>query len=138
MFSSWSSKKDLQAAARDEYALIQQLIDMLRADGGDQAGAQLVAGEYAQKKGSLGCQQHPLSPLPASAYARGRARGRAHRVRTHASVRRPAAQSGHKQDKKKSATPPPTPRAVLRRARLSLHRSSAAAPTANRQRRIDR
>lgn len=47
MFTSWSSKKDLAQAEekRDDDALVQQLIDKLRSDGGDKAGEQLVAGE---------------------------------------------------------------------------------------------
>jgi hypothetical protein len=44
MFASWS-KKELVKEDRDEEGLVQQLIDKLKGDGGDHAGAQLVAGE---------------------------------------------------------------------------------------------
>lgn len=51
MFSSWGAKKEeAPKVARDDDALVQQLIDKLRADGGDKAGEQLVAGERERER----------------------------------------------------------------------------------------
>ena len=70
--SLWASKKDAAEAPKERASddgLVQQLIDKLRADGGDKAGEQLVAGEREAQSRGLGGVGAPREP-----HARARTR----------------------------------------------------------------